>query len=96
MTFTDQLREQIRLAVLQCLEAASAYTLHEYLILERIRALGLGTTRDALRAEFAWLEETGLLTIEPVESAVIATLTARGADAARDYAHVPGVARPRP
>lgn len=96
MTFTDQLRGQIRLAILEILEVANGYALHEYLIIERIRALGLGTTRDTLRTELAWLEETGLLEVQEVEAAVVPRLSERGLDVVRGYAQVPGVARPRP
>jgi hypothetical protein len=96
MTIADQLREQIRLAILQTLEAAPAYTLHEYLLLEQVRGLGLGTTRDALRTELAWLEETGLLEVQDLGAAVTAHLSDRGQDAAKGYAQIPGVARPRP
>ena len=65
-------------------------------VLEQVRGLGLGTTRDALRAELAWLEETGLLEVQDLGAAVTAHLSDRGQDAAKGYAHIPGVARPRP
>lgn len=89
-------REHMRLAILEALSVAGAYRLHEYLLLERVRALGLGTTRDALRGELAWLAEQGLMTQDAIEGAIIATLTDRGLDVAQGLAVVPGVARPRP
>lgn len=95
-TLADQIAEQIRLAILQTLEVSPDYTLHEYLLLERVRALGLGTTRDALRAELAWLRDAGLVRIAGMDGADIPRLTDRGSDAAEGYAQVPGVARPRP
>ena len=96
MTYAEQLRAHLRLAVLQTLEVSPGYGVHEYLILDRIVALGLGTTRDALGAELAWLAETGLITTQPIEDALVAHLTRRGADVARGLAIVPGVVRPRP
>lgn len=89
-------REHVRLAILETLGVAGAYRLHEYLLLERVRALGLGTTRDALRGELAWLAEQGLINQDTIEGAAIAALTDRGLDVAEGLAVVPGVSRPRP
>jgi hypothetical protein len=96
MTYAEQIRSHLRLAILQTLEISPGYGVHEYLLLERIQSLGLGTTRDALLAELAWLKETGLITTEDFPEAQVAHLTGRGVDAARGLALVPGVARPRP
>jgi DNA-binding GntR family transcriptional regulator len=96
MTYAEQIRAHLRLAILQSIESVPGYGVHEYLLLERVRALGLGTSADALRTEFNWLAEQGLLEIEPLEAGSVARITARGADAARGLAIVPGITRPRP
>ena len=94
-TLAERLREQLRLTVLQTLAACGDYRLHEYLLLERVRDLGLGTTRDQLRGAIVWLGEQGLVQAEEIEGALVPRLSARGQDVAEGLATVPGVARPR-
>lgn len=94
--YREAVVEEQRLAILQCLEPAVGYARHEYLLLEQVRALGLGVSHAAMRAELAWLSEAGLLTVDTVGEAQIARLTQHGVDAARGFASIPGVARPRP
>jgi len=96
MTYAEQVRSHIRLAILQTLQVSPGYGVHEYLLLERVQSLGLGTSRDALRVEIGWLSDAGLITTEPLEDALVARLTDRGIDAAAGQALIPGVARPRP
>lgn len=96
MTYTEQIRAHLRLAILQTLQRAPGYGLHEYLVLERVRALGLGSTVDTLRTEIDWLAEQGLVERAELEAAYVPRLTGRGADVAEGLAAVPGVARPRP
>lgn len=97
MSLQDQLREHLRLAIVETLYAAPGYALHEYLLLDRVRALGLGTSRDMLRGEIAWLKEQGLVSIpDTIEGAYVPRLEDRGADVAQDLARVPGIARARP
>lgn len=96
MSFSEHFSEFLRLAILESLFKAAGYGLHEYLLLESVRALGLGTTRDRLRAELAWLAEQGLIEHDALEVAWVVRLTNRGSDAAAGLAQVPGVARPKP
>jgi hypothetical protein len=91
----ELLRERLRLTVLQTLAAGGDYRMHEYLLLDRVRDLGLGTTRDQLRGAIAWLAEQGLAQVEEIEGALVPRLTARGQDVAEGVAQVPGVTRPR-
>ncbi len=96
MTLHDELSSQVRLAILQACEAMPARALHEYVLLERIAALGLGTTTDTLHIELAWLRnEARLLTLDEVAFATVARLTPRGVEVALGRAICPGVARPR-
>lgn len=96
MTLQDQLSSQVRLAILQTLEAMPARALHEYVLLERIATLGLGTTTDTLHIELAWLaQDARLVTLDDVAGALIPRLTARGIEVATGRALCPGVARLR-
>lgn len=96
MTFAEQLSARIRLAILQALQASADFGLHEYVLLERIQSLGLGTTRDALRTETTWLANLALLNSERVEGALILRITGDGDDVVKGLNTVPGIARPRP
>lgn len=92
----ESIRAHLRLAILQILEATSGYGLHEYLLLERLRALGLGTTTADLHADLQWLATRALIRLEPVGEGAVAHLTGEGQGVVRDTAPVAGVARPRP
>jgi hypothetical protein len=91
MNVTEQSR---RLAILVSLSLATRYRL----ILSDLRAVvdgaGYPASLDRLRADVAWLEETGLVGFE--RPAEIVEITARGLDVAGGYAEVPGVGRPGP
>jgi repressor of nif and glnA expression len=93
--FASLRREHIRLTILQLLQSAPDYTLHESLISDGLKSLGLGVGRDELRIQLAWLDEQGLI-IAQQAGVWIATLTVRGEDAAAGRVRIPGVARPRP
>lgn len=96
MTFTDRLHEHLRRAILEALHASPNYGLHEYILLEQVQALGLGTTRERLREDTQWLETMALISAERVEGALILKLTGTGDDVVRGLSQVPGIARPRP
>lgn len=93
--YADLRRAHMRLAVLRLLAEAPDYTLHELLLADGLEALGLASSSDELRAQIAWLDEQGLIVAQQA-GVWIATLTARGEDAAQGRARIPGVARPRP
>lgn len=96
MNFADHVAADARLCILQSLEADPGYDLNEHVLAAALQALGHGLSRDRLRGELAWLAEQGLVTVTEVSGIHVARLTARGADAARGRALIPGVARPRP
>lgn len=94
-TLAEEMRAHLRLAVLQHLDAAPGYALHQYVLYERMAALGLGVTTDSLRTELDWLAEQGLVRIEAIEGAYVPALTSRGQDVAAGRARVSGISRPR-
>ncbi len=96
MSYLDTLAEHRRLALLEVLQTAPGYGLHEYLIRDQLRALGIACTMDVLRGDLAWLADLGAVTVAQAEHASIAQLTERGADVAAGLASVPGIARPSP
>ncbi|MCU0842800.1 MAG: ArsR family transcriptional regulator [Thiobacillaceae bacterium] len=93
--YTELLREDRRLCLLQHLAGAADYTAHAHLLRQGLTALGQPVSFDALRADLAWLDEQGLIVLADGEVPV-ATLTLRGEDCARGLTRVPGVARKRP
>lgn len=96
MNFAEHMAADVRLCILQSLEADPGYDLNEHVLAAALQALGHGLSRDRLRGELAWLTEQGLATVADVSGVHVARLTARGADCALGRARIPGVARPRP
>ena len=94
--FADMMDADRRLVILRILEEDKGYSLNESVIQSVISALGHNVSRDRVRTDLQWLKEQGLVTVAEVVSVLVATLTARGADAATGRAIVPGVKRPRP
>lgn len=97
MSYEQSLAEDLRLRALMLLTELPAWSGNE-MALARLLAerWGHAISGDRLRAELAWLDEQGLLTVQKPGGVWLATLSARGMDAARGLASVPGVARPRP
>ncbi|WP_031438189.1 VpaChn25_0724 family phage protein [Methylobacter tundripaludum] len=85
-----------RLTILQLLNAASAYTLHELDLKNVLAAHGQVASTDQLRSDLQWLHEQGLVLAKQPDGVWFATLTARGGDVQQGLSTVPGVARPEP
>ena len=88
--------EYRRLVILQRLDDEPRRTANEILIAMLLRRLGVGASEDRLRTDLVWLAEQGAVRVEDVGGVLIATLTARGSEAARGETRIPGVARPGP
>ena len=95
MSYPDHIREHLRLAVLQALEAAGNYALQLPMLTSGVRAVGVPASADQVRGAVDWLAEQGLVTVEN-PGVVIAKLTSRGAEVAQGHARATGVARPLP
>ena len=88
--------EHRRLTILQQIDEEPRRTANEVLIAMLLRRLGVGASEDRVRTDLVWLAEQGAVRVEDVGGVLIATLTGRGAEAARGETRIPGVARPGP
>lgn len=95
MSFSDYLRQDVRLVALRVLAEMPSYRANSSVLANMLHRFGHAVTRDQAKTELRWLEEQGLLTIEEAGSVLVATLTERGQDVAEGRARVEGVARPR-
>ena len=95
--FNNFLVENRRVAILRFLAEDSDYSLNDSVIQACLEEIGLGCSRDAIRADFAFLADIGAITFEVVMGSIyVAKLTAKGDDIAKGRAVVPGVKKPGP
>lgn len=92
MSYADHIVQARRLAVLAALAFAPAYRMAVRLVREAIERAGYPASLDAVRADCAWLEETGLVRLE----GETVSATDRGVDVVFCRTVVPGVRRPMP
>lgn len=94
-TLQERLTEDHRLVILRVLAEMPASRSNSSVLANVLHAWGHAVTRDYVKTQLRWLEEQGLLTVEDMEGALVATLTERGHEAATGMARVDGVAKPR-
>lgn len=94
MSFADFLREDQRLVMLRFLSEMPSYSSNSSVIYQALTRYGHAPSRDQIKSELRWLEEQGLVTVEDIETVLVARLTERGSDVAAGRAIVPGVKRP--
>lgn len=94
------IEEYRRLVILKVLLVSPTYCVSEDVLADVLADAGVGASFDRVRADLAWLEEQGLVTIKSNDEDFGAgnpvKLTRRGVDVARGLAIVPGIARPNP
>lgn len=88
--------EDRRLALLRILEEAKGCEANEEIIALMLRELGKRATRNEVRADFLWLKEYGLITIEEIVELQMATLTQRGQEFLLGMIIVSGIKPPLP
>ncbi|WKE64349.1 ArsR family transcriptional regulator [Gallaecimonas kandeliae] len=88
-------RQHRRLTILRLLHEEPGGTMNDSMLQDGLGMFALEVSRDALHVELAWLEEQGLVKMEPVLSSKVVTITGRGEDVALGRARVPGIQRPR-
>ncbi len=93
MSYADTIAKARRLAILQALYFAPAYTLNRAALREQVERTGYVMSADLAANECAWLAEMGL--IEQLELEAV-RLTERGEDVAWGRSQTPGVRRPSP
>lgn len=97
MTFQTTLTEDRRLSLLLVLEQTPGYSANAFLLRDAIGQIyGHNASLDQVRGDIAWLAEQALVTSRTVGEVMLATLTARGIDAATGRASVPGVKKLMP
>ncbi|MBF0283601.1 MAG: ArsR family transcriptional regulator [Magnetococcales bacterium] len=95
-SFKTLLAENRRLFCLLALETLPEYRAPATLLQDYLRGRGVGCGLVEVIEEMHWLEDGGLLTVEPGETIPTATLTRSGLDVVRGLTLHPGVARPEP
>ncbi|MGX9692937.1 VpaChn25_0724 family phage protein [Achromobacter anxifer] len=93
-TFSDFLRHDQRLVLLRLLAEMPSYRANSSVLAIALERYGHAMTRDQVKTELRWLEEQGLLSIEDLDTVLVATLRERGQDVATGRTTVPGVKRP--
>ncbi|CAB3834670.1 hypothetical protein LMG26858_00874 [Achromobacter anxifer] len=93
-TFSDFLRHDQRLVLLRLLAEMPSYRANSSVLAIALERYGHAMTRDQVKTELRWLEEQGLLSIEDLDTVLVAALRERGQDVATGRTTVPGVKRP--
>lgn len=97
MSMDTIIKEEARLIILKELNLQPQYSLNDTLMLAVLESFGLSRTRAWLREELRIMsDELGVVTVKPVGSSFIATLTGKGRDHIERRIVVPGVKRPSP
>lgn len=97
MTYQTTITEDRRLSLLLVLKETPGYSANAFLLRDAIDSIyGHAASIDQVRTDIAWLAEQALVTSRTAGDVMLATLTARGADAAAGRAQVPGVKKPMP
>lgn len=85
-----------RLVILRTLAAAPGYSANDSILDDVLGQFSHHISRDQVRTHVRWLEEQGLVTVEPLGRTLNAKITQRGMDVSRGEAFVDGVKRPSP
>ncbi len=97
MTYQTTITEDRRLSLLLVLAETPGYSANAFLLRDAVDSIyGHSASNDQVVTDIAWLAEQGLVTSRKAGEVTLATLTARGADAAAGRANVPGVKKPMP
>lgn len=95
--YQTTITEDRRLSLLLVLDQTPGYSANSFLLRDAISQIyGHNASLDQVRGDIAWLAEQALVTSRTVGDVTLATLTARGVDAATGRASVPGVKKPMP
>ena len=97
MSYQNKITKDRRLSLLLVLAETPGYSANAFLLRDAIDSIyGHSASIDQVRTDIAWLAEQQLVTSRSTGDVTLATLTARGADAAAGRATVPGVKKPMP
>lgn len=96
MDYAALMNADRRLVLLQALNTAPDYALRETVLARLLDGERLALGQEDLRAEFRWLADRGLVTVEYHDDVQAVRITARGVDVAAGRTVIDGVERPRP
>lgn len=79
--YSDHFDAEVRLVILKALDGENAKAMSDSLLLVVMKEFAIRRSRDYLRNQLLWLEETaGAVRLTQAGTAIIAHLTERGAD----------------
>lgn len=93
MSFEQYNTEHQRRLILEQLEKENDYAQNQIVMKQILAAYGQTLSTDKVLAEFAWLQEQGLVTLDKFGGFTVAKLTERGLDVANGASQMPGIAR---
>lgn len=95
--FQSFITENRRLAILRFLAEDTDYSLNDSVLQTALEQIGFSMSRDAIRADLAFLKDVGVVDYDIVlKSVYVAKLTEKGFDVAKGRVVIPGIKRPAP
>lgn len=97
MSYHQYVEQDRRLAILRLLKESPDYSINDSVLQSALDHIGHRIGRHVVRADLAWLRDTGLVSVDVVlDSVHVATLTDMGLDVGDGRTVVDGVKRPSP
>ncbi|MDK1288504.1 hypothetical protein [Pseudoalteromonas umbrosa] len=97
MPINQVIAEHQRISILITLKESQDYGANTSMLIDVLKAYGLGCTRDQLKTELNWLEQNRYISLEKMsENTWVARITPTGMDVAEGVSVVPGIKRPGP
>ncbi len=96
MSLAEHKRADRRLVMLRALASENDYSITDTVLRMLLAEFGHDEPMDTIHADLKWLEARELVTLRDVGNTVVATVTARGVDAAFGRLRIEGIRRPRP
>lgn len=90
------LRLHRRLAILRFLKDCAEYSANGSVIKDVLNGISVGSTSAQVTTELVWLRDQGMVTLEDLGFALLATATVAGLEIASGIATHPDVQRPSP
>lgn len=90
------LRKHRRLAILRFLKDCAEYSANGSVLKDVLNGMSIGSTHDQVTTELAWLRDQGMISLDDLGFALLATATVSGIEVASGIASHPDVQRPSP
>ena len=94
--YSEFATRDLRLIILRELADQPEYTANEAVLQTVAEAFGHHRSREAIRAQLRWLEESGAVRVSEVSGVLVAHLRQRGLDHVAGRIRLDGVNRPSP